>query len=851
VRQGLILKLFLLIVLFVSAAVAQTESQQSERQQPVPQAARPSTGIQITNSGVQGAEPGDREYLRAEQQAEEEASQGRQRAEQESLAVRRLPPEPDIEFQDFVSSTLGYRLPIFGQNLFHNIPSTFAPLDRVPVTPDYLIGPGDELLIRAWGQIDVNYRATVDRTGTIYLPKVGAISVAGVRYDQINDVVRAAIGRVFKNFDLSVTMGRLRSIQVFVVGQVRRPGSYTVSSLSTLVNALFASGGPSNRGSMRQIELKRQGKTITTFDLYDLLARGDKSHDVQLLPGDVIYVAPVGPLVALAGSVNIPGIYELREHETFGDVLSYAGGMTTTAGGQHAFVDRIEKNVRTTTEFALDGSGMKQDLHDGDIIRLLHISPRFDNAIILRGNVAVPGRYPWHEGMRVKDLIPTRESLVTEEFWKRQNALAINPESRSFQLRDRQRELQGQEYPYQQYGNEPYGNQGYGNQPSGIAPMGSAAGQASQQRTNQPYSDQNQPLFDSSGFPMEQPNYNDQRNQMSRTEAERKAEEELKNQVKRSAAEINWEYAVIQRMNPEDLTTHLLPFNLGKAIAGDGTQNLELQPGDVITIFSQSDMQVPIGQQSKFIRLEGEFKSAGVYQVQPGETLRHLITRVGGFTPQAYLYGAEFTRESVREDQQERLDQYVNDLEKSIERGASSQRNLTPEEAQAERQSLEGQRRLLDKLRQLKATGRIVLELKPNADSLSELPDLVLEDGDRLLVPFRPATVNVIGSVYNTNSFIYKPGKTFGEYLKLAGGATQNGDKGRSFIIRADGTTVSKHGHSGLIVNNFDGTRLMAGDTIVVPEKLDKGVVLRGFKDWTQIIGQFVIGAAAAKVLFP
>jgi len=329
------------------------------------------------------------------------------------------------------------------------------------------------------------------------------------------------------------------------------------------------------------------------------------------------------------------------------------------------------------------------------------------------------------------------------------------------------------------------------------------------------------------------------------------AQEELKNQVRRSAAEINWEYAVIQRMNPEDLTTHLLPFNLGKAIEGDVAQNLELQPGDVITIFSQSDMQVPIGQQSKFIRLEGEFHSAGVYQVQTGETLRHLITRVGGLTSQAYLYGAEFTRESVREDQQQRLDEYTNDLEKSIERGASSQRNLTPEEANAEKQSVEGERRLLDKLRQLKATGRIVLELKPGADSLQDIPDLVLEDGDRLLVPFRPATVNVIGSVYNTNSFIYKPGKTFGEYLKLAGGATKNGDKSRSFIIRADGTTVSKYGHNSLLVNSFDSTRLMAGDTIVVPEKLDKGATLRAFKDWTQIIGQFVIGAAAAKVLFP
>jgi len=151
-----------------------------------------------------------------------------------------LPPEPDIEFQDFVTSSLGYHLDLFGQSLFRNVPSTFAPVDRIPVTPEYLIGPGDELLVRAWGQIDVNYRAVVDRTGAIYLPKIGPISVAGVRYDQLNTYMKAAISRVFKNFDLDVTLGRLRAVQVFVVGQVRRPGSYTVSSLSTLVNALFA-----------------------------------------------------------------------------------------------------------------------------------------------------------------------------------------------------------------------------------------------------------------------------------------------------------------------------------------------------------------------------------------------------------------------------------------------------------------------------------------------------------------------------------------------------------------------------------------------------------------------------------
>ena len=829
-RKSIILPIFLFCIL-IAAAEAQSDQMQ---QQPSPQNQRIPTGVQISNAPAEADQRSvDRQSQREGQNQGEGAEFPRAQQPQEYL---NLPPEPDIEYQDFVSSSLGYKLPIFGQNLFRNVPSTFAPLDHVPVTPDYLVGPGDELLVRAWGQIDINYRAVVDRTGMIYLPKVGAISVSGVRYDQLQERLKSAIGRVFKNFDLDVTLGRLRSIQVFVVGQVRRPGSYTVSSLSTLVNALFASGGPSKRGSMRHIILKREGREVTSFDFYDLIASGDKTKDAQLLPGDVIYVAPVGRLVALAGSVNVPAIYELKDHDTLGDVLKYAGGLTTTAAAQRAYVDRIDDHqIRRTAEFELSPTGMQAELKDGDIVRFLHISPRFDNAITLRGNIAVPGRYPWRSGMRIKDLIPNREFLVTQEFWKRQNLLAIDPESLTFKSREeieqeRQRALENQTYGEQPNPNPPAQGQ---NPPATISQNRgqNVPGQPGQQGTV--------------------PSSQDLASQVGRTEAQRIKQEELKNEIKRSGAEINWEYAVVQRILPEDLSTRLLPFNLGKAIAGDESQNLQLEPGDVITIFSQNDMQVPEAQQSKFVRLEGEFHSAGVYQVEQGETLHHLIARIGGITPQAYLYGSEFTRESAREAQQKRLDQYRDDLEKEIERSASAQRNLNGEEAVAERQTLEGQRRLLEKLREVKADGRIVLELRPDADAVDALPDFTLEDGDRLLVPFRPATVNVIGSVYNSNSFIFKRGKTVADYMRLAGGATTNGDKGRSFIIRADGTTFSAQGHKGWLTNNFSEARLMPGDTIVVPEKLDKGAVLRGFKDWTQIVGTFIIGAAAAKVLFP
>jgi polysaccharide biosynthesis/export protein len=852
VRLRVLLQFLIFCALVLSSAAAQTPEQMQLFQQYQQQrgaAATSTSNTPITNGPADLGAP-DLQALQQQRQvqAANDLLQNRQR---EGLD---LPNDPDIEFQDFVLSSLGYHLDIFGHSLFRSVPSTFAPLDRVPVTPDYIIGPGDELLVRVWGQVDVNYHAVVDRNGSIYIPKVGAISVAGTRYDQLHDLLQSAIARVFKNFELNVTMGQLRSIQVFVVGQVRRPGTYTVSSLSTLVDALFASGGPSKRGSMRQITLKRQGREVTRFDLYDLLDNGDKSKDAQLLPGDVIYVPPVGPLVAVAGSVNIPDIYELKPHDTLGDLVNYAGGLTTTAGGNRVIIEGIDQNHdRSATEVAINSAGMKTELHSGDIIRFLHISPKFDNAVTLRGNVAAPGRYPWKPGMHVKDLIPTRDSLITEEYWKRQNKLALNPDAETFKLRgekarDDRRKSQQQGYQIPQ----PIPLQGQ-------TQLGSTITPPVQQRTNQQYPQlypQYPDLLSAQPIDPDNPLYADLSEEdlaarVGRTEAQRIKEEQLKNQVKRSGAEINWDYAVVQRLNIEDLTTHLVPFNLGKAIAGDPSQNIDLQPGDIVTIFSQADMQIPTGSQSKFVRLEGEFKSAGVYQAESGETLRHLIRRIGGLTPQAYLYGSELDRESAREDQQKRLDEYTNELEKSIERNASSQRNLSGEEAITEKQSLEGQRRLLDKLRQVRATGRIVLELAPDAANIDALPDLVLEDGDRLLIPYRPATVNVIGSVYNSNSFIFKPGKTFSDYLSLSGGATKNGDKGRAFIIRADGTTYGNESHHTLLVNNFNMAHLMPGDTIVIPEKLDKGVVLRGFKDWTQIIGQFIIGAAAAKVLFP
>jgi polysaccharide biosynthesis/export protein len=750
-----------------------------------------------------------------------------------------IPAPPPTEFQEFVASSIGSRLPLYGRNLFDHVPTTFAPVDRIPVTDDYRIGPGDEILIRVWGQIDLNGRLVVDRDGTVFLSKVGTLAVAGLKYQQLPEYFRAAIGRVFRNFDLTVSLGHLRSIQIFVVGQARRPGSYTVSSLCTLVNALFASGGPSSAGSMRHIQLKRNNSVITEFDLYDLVLRGDKSKDARLLPGDVIYIPPTGASIAMAGSVNVPAIYELREGTILGDAIEMAGGLTTTADGQKAVIERIEKHdTRRVEEFSLDENagersggqggesgdarGLQRVLQDGDVVRIFSLSPHFANAVTLRGNVAHPGRTEWHSGMRLRDLILNQDALVTRDYWLSTNwAAGAGERADQEAVRDYWRATQ----------------------PAGAPERGNRQNDDRSAREAAPTNaDESAEKSDERPSGGRQPVPDKQKTRAMKTR--------LRSQIARNAAEINWDYAVIQRLNPQDLTTRLVPFNLGKLVLeGDEQNNLPLEPGDVITIFSQNDLAVPLERQSKFVRLEGEFRTAGVYQAEPGETVRHLVQRAGGFTANAYLYGAEFTRESVRFDQQKGLNQMVEQLEEDISRNATAPAGISPEEIAANRAQLEAQGQLVEKLRGIKAAGRVVLDLTPTSRLVADLPDIPLEDGDRFVVPYRPATVEMLGAVYNKNSFLYQREGRVEDYLKRAGGPTRDADKGRIFVIRADGSVLSKQSVKGLWNGGFASLRLMPGDAIVVPERLNHGAFLKGLRDWSQVFSQFALGVAAVRVI--
>ena len=596
------------------------------------------------------------------------------------------------EFQHFAEEAAGRPLQVYGRQLFDEVPTTFAPADNIPVPADYVIGPGDELLIRAWGKIDLDSRVTVDRNGQISLPKIGTLSVAGVRYEELESHLRFTIGNLYKDFELNVTLGRLRSIQIYVLGSARQPGLYTVSSLSTLVNALFASGGPSATGSMRHIQLRRADQLVRDFDIYDLVRSGDKSHDLQLLPGDVIYISPVGPQIAVLGSVNEPGIYELRGDTTIASALQFSGGLTSLAGTDRVLLERIEDHrARRVDQFGLDASGMQRLIQDGDVLRVFPLSPRFENAVTLHGNVSQPGRYAWHEGMRVSDLIPTRDFLVTRMYWNKQNHMPQPDVAQQFRSRPA------------------YTLEDQFNDQSGGAPLV----QAEKDSTAQFFGKQN------NQSEMERPDQHAtprtyQRVQDQKADLTDGDHTSAMANIGRNSAEINWEYAVIERLDEQDLSTHLIPFRLADAIDNHASpDNQILKAGDIVTIFSRADLELPIEKHAAFVRVGGEVNAPGMYRVKPGETLREVVEQAGGLTSHSYLYASLFTRVSTRKAQEDQLQRSADEMQREL---ISRYANASPQAGQtgADQQAqLALQQAALAKLTSIKPTGRIGLSLPP------------------------------------------------------------------------------------------------------------------------------------------
>jgi len=545
------------------------------------------------------------------------------------------PPYVPGEFERYVQRQVGPRPLIrrLGAELVTGVGEARHG-EMSPLVPaDYVVGPGDEVLVTLWGSVDADLRLIVDRSGRISIPRVGAVQVSGLRHEELADVVSRRVGQVFRNFQSSVSLGQLRGIRVFVTGFVVRPGAYTVNSLSTVVAALLKAGGPSASGSFRDIEVRRGAESLGRFDLYDLLLRGDRSSDRVLQAGDVVHVGPVGVQVGFIGSVNRPAILELKSGETVTDALRMVGGFSAVADRTRLAVERL------------------QDRNSGRVAQL--DLPRDDRS--------------------------------------------------------------------------------------------------------------------------------------------------------------------------------------------------SLGHGDVLRAFSAVTAALPLLRQNKRVKVEGEVARPAEYVLPEGSSVRDAIRAAGGYTPAAYIFAAELMRESVQKTQQENYDRALRDLETDLARSAGTQRVSGAEEAGSQAARSAANDRLIARLRALRPSGRIVLDMPIHA---TDLPDLALEDGDRILIPARPNTVGVFGSVYNAATYLHQAGRRLEDYVRLAGGPTKGADETSVFVVRANGHVISEQQDAGWFRRGTAVSNLAAepGDTIFVPEEMDKTTFLQRAKDWTQVLYQLGIGLAAFQV---
>jgi hypothetical protein len=574
--------------------------------------------------------------------------------------------------------------------------------------------------------------------------------------------------------------------------------------------------------------------------------------------------------------------------------LAFAGGENSLASGADVLLERVYEHANRNVENINLDESKTEMMQGGDILSVRAVVDRFRNAVTLRGNVANPGRYSWKPGMRVSDLIPNRESLVTRDYWRRRNQQgqfvleqSEQPnEDRSQRIFDSAVRRQEQMQQLQQLGATP----GQAQLPGSLQQVPGAqqqlqqlqqqqqGGQQGAQGTGNPAQQQNlTQLFDSQGQPVlvqggaiiasgvnaQQQNEGSlQLGGLTQQELQNGAASSAsggasaaaaltggagrfraRNDVVLSAPDIDWGYAVIERQDDKTLTTSLIPFNLGKIVLdGDASQDVQILPGDVVTIFSKSDIRVPSEQQTRYVRLEGEVNSAGVYSVQPGETLRGLLQRAGGLTPEAYLYASEFTRESTRKLQQQRLNEYADELEGQLTLASLNSAAVTPQETVSQAAAQTAIRATVDRLRRIRPIGRIVLNLKPNDTGIDSVPDIALEDGDRFIIPRVPSNITVEGQVYSSNAFLYKAGERAGVYLHQAGGPDRQADHKRMFILRADGSVVSQQ------YTDVRKSTIYPGDTIVIPPTLPSNSLVRTLAI-AQIIGNLGLSAASIAIL--
>ena len=820
-------------------------------------------------------------------------------------------------------------LQMFGYDLFAGAPTTFAPATDIPVPGEYIVGPGDNINLNLYGKTNSQLTVVVDREGKINVPELGPIHVAGLSFQELKAMMKEEVKQRAIGLSVLTTLGELRSVRIFILGEANRPGSYTVSSLSTITNALFVSGGIKKTGSLRNIQLKRNGQLVSTFDLYDLLLKGDTSDDVRVLPGDVIFVPPVGKTVGIGGEVKRSAIFELKEETTFADLVQLSGGFLPTTYLPATKVNRIDTTgQRTILDLDLsDSANLQRTLNNGDLVRVFSILDSLEDVVTVAGHVYRPGNYAFNDGMHVgdiladiKDVLPNvdlsyalirRETPVNREIYFEQFALrdvfagqtvALAPRDKVVVFaNDGERDaliagdiarLRGQTAlnepakvvsvvgPVKQPGSYPL------MQGMSVKQLLQAAGnltltaeeeyaviiRRNEQRDVEVVTlNLSDDALLATSLQAEDQLYvfgkdQDRADALAPVMAKLagQATKDIENQLITISGEVRFpgtypyskgmtipeivlaaggltESAYLDEMEISRFFTdkstiasrNTYQVNLGTELSEPKTK---LQAKDVIQV-----RRIPQWYEDQYIELGGEFVFPGRYLVKDGESLRSVIERAGGFTALAYPGAAVFMRDSVKDKNVQELARLEKVLEKQIEIALAAK-------AMSQTLGVQTASPDMDKITNLiqgddiDGLGRVAIDL--TAQVSGQNSPIEVFPNDKLFVPRKPATVQILGEVQMNSAHVFNGDLSLSDYLALAGGTTQFADESAIYVIRADGRVVTPN--SWFSYTNSD---IQAGDTIVVPLDVNLRDGLGLWQQVTQIIYNSAVAVAAIRGL--
>jgi len=840
----------------------------------------------------------------------------------------------------------------FGYDIFTSLPTTFAPVDGIPVPPDYVIGPGDSFTVQIFSGVDLQYNLVVTREGRLLLPEIGDIQVAGLTFDESKVLIKEAITRTRLGVKVVVTLAELHTIQVMLVGEVLQPGSYTISGLSSLVNTLITTGGVKRTGSLRNIQVKRSGKLVTSLDLYDLLLRGDVGADVYLRQGDVIFIPPIGSVVSIAGEVVRPAIYELKSEETVSDVIQMAGGLLPTADPAKTQIERIERSGSySLIQASLFDSTAVSAIQNGDLIRIFPVIDKVDRVVLLAGNILTPGGYEWYPNMRVSDLLKSKATLLqSTEFQvaaiERENLDQKRTEVVYFNLERVFTDQGGAGDPVLQPRDRVLVFKTDGDRAATLAsianklkaqtsatelPLTAMLLGAAKHKGEFPLAKQmrvldlvqvgggiktgvdrgytllvrKDPESESIEFislelskALQQPRGDHNPRLMAgdklylfdsdsdRAELIKADIQQLESQarygslplvVEASGSLVNpGRYPLVPGMRISDLVvaaggmksdaygvaatlsrkvqlddqysrTDEIPVSLTSSDPMLTGRNMILEPGDHLQMRQKPEwIDAP-----HRVTILGEVKHPGTYEVDKRSTLCSLVNRAGGFTEDAYLFGAIFTRESVRKREQvaiDRIHRQMDDLLADLHMSPGFDKSTKLPENQSSWDVFQ----VINRLTPESAIGRMVIDLEKAAARCDEEWDLALEDGDKLIVPRYHEEVSVVGQVYFPQSHQFRRDRAALDYINLSGGPKELAQREHAYVVQANGEVMSLRSRAStwgwlLSPNNVEVT---PGSTIYVPLSVDRINGREFTESWIDLIYKLSISAASVDFLF-